>query len=430
MKMVSARFVGAILGTVCLCGLLMPGILLAQYYDTPGLGQQPVSAHPQDYKPLGIRAGAFMLHPGVQLGAEFTDNTFYSADNEQDDTIFHVRPYITAQSTWTRHSLNIRLAADFARYNDFGERDYDDFFFGVNGRIDVKNRSFFTYTLDYLELHEGLNNRTSEQGVKPTEYTLYGGSVGYDHTFNRLQLMGKIGRNRLDFDNVLAADGRLINNQDRDRDFSFFTVRAGYQFKLDRQAFLAYTGYNVDYDEKIDRNGYDRGGDGYKIDAGLALSLTGKLDGQVFVSYHERKYDDPLLPKVDGWALGAGLQWNPTDLTSVYGAIASNVEETTYANSSGFLQTVYSLRVDHELTRFIQLSGFASYRDADYKSIDETVENRRTNDKIWRAGLGLNWFINRFMYLHGSYAYEKLDSSFMGDKYKVNTFWLMLGLER
>ena len=57
-----------------------PCVLFAQNYDDPGLGEKPVSAHPQDYKPLGIRAGSFMLHPGVQLAAEFTDNVFYTGD--------------------------------------------------------------------------------------------------------------------------------------------------------------------------------------------------------------------------------------------------------------------------------------------------------------------------------------------------------------
>ena len=71
------------------------GALEAQNYDNPGLGEQPVVSHPQDYKPLGIRAGGFMLHPGVQLAAEFNDNVFYTdSDGEaatRDDTIWHVQ---------------------------------------------------------------------------------------------------------------------------------------------------------------------------------------------------------------------------------------------------------------------------------------------------------------------------------------------------
>ena len=140
--------------------LMLCGNVAAQNYDNPGLGQQPVISHPQDYKPLGIRAGAFMLHPGVQLGAQWTDNAFYADTDLKSDTIFHIRPYITAQSTWSRHSLNVRLAADFARYAQYSERDYEDYFFGISGRVDVKTRSAFTYSLDYMNLHEGLNKHS------------------------------------------------------------------------------------------------------------------------------------------------------------------------------------------------------------------------------------------------------------------------------
>ena len=110
-------------------------MLFAQNYDDPGLGEKPVSAHPQDYKPLGIRAGSFMLHPGVHLAAEFTDNVFYTKNLKQSDTIFHIRPYISAQSTWSSHSLNVKLAADIARYADYDFRNYEDYFLIANGQI-------------------------------------------------------------------------------------------------------------------------------------------------------------------------------------------------------------------------------------------------------------------------------------------------------
>jgi len=430
MRKISVKFLGLIFFSLCMGQGLMTGKAFAQFYDSPGLGQQPISIHPQDYKPLGVRAGTFMLHPGVQLAGEYTDNAFYSNDNEQDDTVLHVRPYINAQSTWSRHSLNVSLAADIARYNDFGERDYEDYMFGIDGRVDVRARSFLTYTLDYMDLHEGLNNRSSEQGVKVTEYNLQGASIGYDHTFNRLSLSGKYQFYQLDFDNVLGPNNRIIDNQDRDRKSNAYTLRAGYQFQTEMQAFVSYTGYKIDYDHKFDRSGYNREGDGWTISSGLNLTLTGKLEGDIFASYHERKFDDSRLPDVTGWAAGAGLQWNPTDMTSVYAKIASSVQDTTDKNSSGFLQTVYSLRADHELTRFIQLSGFVAYRVADYQRIDPTLENSRSKDDVFLGGVGLNWFINRAIYLNASYGHEALNSSVMDDDYTTNTFWLVIGLER
>lgn len=426
----SSNIPGRLSAAALLLYVLMAGPVFAQYYDSPGLGERPVETYPQDYKPLGIRAGSFMLHPGVQLAAQWTDNVFYANQDLSSDVIFHIRPYIRAQSTWSRHSLNISLAADFARYADFSERDYEDYFFGITGQVDVKNRSYFSYSADYMDLHEGLNNRTSEQGVEPTRYNMYGGSVGYDHTFNRLSLGATYAINYLSFDNVIGGDGGIIDNEDRNRSDNNIGLRASYQFQTDKAAYVNYSFGSVDYDQQFDRNGYDRTGSYYSVGGGLSFSITGKLNGNIGAVYSDRGYDDPRLPNTSGWGGSAGLQWTPTHLTSIYGSIATSAQETTDSNSSGFLGTVYSLRVDHELKRFVQVNGFVSYRTNDYQTIDTTLSNTRTNDNVTRAGVGANWFINRHMYLNGSYAWESLDSNLPGDDYTSKTFWLMFGMER
>ena len=318
-----------------LVGFLLPVSGYAQNYDSPGLGQKPVTAHPQDFKPLGIRAGGFLLHPGVQLAAEFTDNAFYNDLAKESDTIFHFRPYINAQSTWSRHSLNIRLAADVARYADYSFRDYEDYFLQISGQVDVKNRSSFSYALDYMNLHEGLNTRDSEQGIKPTRYDLYGAGVGYDHAFNRLSLGAYYSFRRMDFDDVVDFDGDVIDNQDRDRNMHNVTLRAAYQFQTDTAAFVSYGLNSTEYDEPFDRNGYARDGDGSQISFGLQRVLTGKLDGSIFATYNERSYDDPFLPDTTGWSGGATLNWRATNLTNVSGSISSSIEETTSAYASG-----------------------------------------------------------------------------------------------
>lgn len=410
--------------------LLLPASVYAQRYDNPGLGQKPVVAHPQDYKPLGIRAGSFMLHPGIQLAAEFSDNVFFTREDKQSDTIYHIRPYINAQSTWSRHSLNISLAADIARYHKYDFRNYEDYFLTVSGRVDVKNRSAFSYGAQYMHLHEGLDNRDSEQGFEPTRYDLYGANIGYDHTFNRLSLGAGIRWARMNFDNALALDGDVINNEDRDRDVLAWSADAGYQFKADMAAFARYTGYKTNYDQELDRNGYARSGNGYSLDGGMRFTLTGKLNGDVYAGYRSRSYDSPVLPDTSGWGFGGGLAWTPTYLTSIYGRFDSAIQETTDGNSSGYLRNLYSVRVDHELTRFLQINGIASYSNNDYQLIDSAPDDARSWDKIYRAGLGLSWFINRHLFLSASYDWSKLKTDAPEGGYTVNRVWLTLGIER
>jgi hypothetical protein len=410
-------------------GLVLPGVLMAQFYDDPGLGNKPVASHPQDYKPLGVRAGSFMLHPGVQLAGQWTDNVFYTKNDKRNDFVYHIRPYITAQSTWSRHSLSARLAADIARYNDYSSRHYADIFFNLSGRIDVKNRSYFSYGLSYLKLHEDLNNRTSEQGIEPTRYKLGAINVGYDHTFNRLSLGVRYTFSPIEYDDTTRIDGENIDNSDRDRWEGRWFFRAGYQFQTEQQVFVSFAPYRINYDDDIDRNGFDRSGSGYQVNAGIGFNITGKLNGSISANYNNRDYDDPQLPSVNGWGGSAGLAWTPTLKTTVYGLMATSVQETTNEFSSGSLQRIYSVRVDHSLTRSWQLNGFLAYRDVQYQLIDGAPEGARENDDVYRVGVGASYFINRHVFLNGSYSWEKLKSSPIDDGYTVNRIWLTLGLE-
>jgi len=61
--------------------------------------------------------------------------------------------------------------------------------------------------------------------------------------------------------------------------------------------------------------------------------------------------------------------------------------------------------------------------------IDGAPDDARAWDKIWRAGLGASYFINRHMFLNASYSYEKLKTNAPDDGWKVNNIWLVLGLE-
>ena len=140
----------------------------------------------------------------------------------------------------------------------------------------------------------------------------------------------------------------------------------------------------------------------------------------------------------DGWAGGTigmlmhynGSGWTPTYLTTVYARADTGVQETTSVDASGYLRTMYSLRVDHELLRFLQVNAFVSYMNNKYQLLPDASENARSRDKILRYGVGASWFINRHLYLNASYGHDKLKTNVPMDGYDANRIWLTLGMER
>ena len=94
------------------------------------------------------------------------------------------------------------------------------------------------------------------------------------------------------------------------------------------------------------------------------------------------------------------------------------------------MRTLYQVRVDHELRRFLQLNGFVAYSDSEYQMIEGAPDFARSEDQTFRAGVGVNWFINRYMFFGASYDYEKSKTNISVDDYEVNRIWLTLGFER
>ena len=106
-----------------------------------------------------------MLNTGAELGWYHNDNVFYLEENEISDSSLHLRPYADMRSDWNRHSLNFSGWGDFARYDDFSENDYEDWGLRADGRVDVKQGSWFSADTHFMNLHEDRRSPDSRFGL-------------------------------------------------------------------------------------------------------------------------------------------------------------------------------------------------------------------------------------------------------------------------
>lgn len=413
---------------VACAALLAPGGAYAQQYFDPGLLQKTIEQKPQDFQAVGARWGSFMFHPGVELSHEWNDNIFYFPSNEIDDTIWHVRPWFSLTSDWNRHAVNLSGWADIARYNDFDVQDYEDWALRLDGRIDVRRESWFTYEVSNMHLHEDRRNPDDSFGLFPTEFDYSGFGGGYDHVFNRLKAGVYFRRTSFDYENNVDGVGDIIDNQDRDRDEDTLSFRIDYQVQPERSIFFTYASRDVSYDQILDRNKFQRSSDGHALSGGVNWDLTGVLEGDLFLQYNTQEYDDPRLNDVDGFSLGAGLTWTPTQKSLFYFRLAGGPQETTQPDTSGYMSRLYSVRFQHELRRNWLVHARLSYTDNDYET-DSTNPFALQDTQVTRAGASLSYLFNRNFYLSGGYVYEDQDGNAQRFVFSSNRFFLTLGLE-
>ncbi len=408
--------------------IALPGLATAQQYFDPGLFSTSIEQKPEDYQPPGARLGSFVLLPGAELAWEHNDNVFYTPDDERSDTVWHVRPWANLNSDWNRHALNVSAWGDFARYDDFGENDYEDWALRADGRVDVLQNSWFSADVSTYHLHEDRRDPAAGAPATPTEFDYDGYGLGYDHVFNRLKVGAYYNHNSFDYDNNVTGDGDFIDNADRNRDQDRYSLRADYQLGPETAVFGSYGWNSVDYDLPVDFEGYARGSDGSMLSAGVVWDMTDLLTGDLSANWSEQEYDDPRLKDVDGFGLGAGLTWTPRQTTLVAIRMAASPQDTTQPGTSGYMSRLYSARLQQEIRRNLLFNLRGSFTDNDYANPGEDAAELSSTE-VTRIGVGLSYLFNRNLYITGGYSWEDQNGNTERFDYEVNRFFVTLGVE-
>lgn len=374
-----------------------------------------------DYDPLGMRAGAFLIYPQLQLETGYDSNVFARKDDVEDDFVAIVAPRLTAASQWSRHSLSFDAGGEAAFYKDHTSNNYQDFDVGTEGRLDVTRNDIVTGELRVGRGHDDRDDPDdqADAGSDITQYYVGNGRLGYRHNFNRIYTAVRGDLTRYDY-----LDDGDINNDDRDYNRYLTGLRVGYIVSPRFDVFVDGAYRWVRYDETPNDAGEDRNNKGYVLRAGTGIDITSILFGEVYAGYTAIEYDDSNLENVNSPIAGGQLTWNVTELTSVIFGVTGEVRETTVTNNqgdeaSGRLHSDASINVWHELLRNVLLNGYAQYIRDDFEGIART-------DNTYRVGGGVRYYLNRRFSIDGGYTFTTRDSDETDNDYDRHQ--IMLGL--
>ncbi|MBW8733156.1 MAG: outer membrane beta-barrel protein, partial [Asticcacaulis sp.] len=195
--------------------------------------------------------------------------------------------------------------------------------------------------------------------------------------------------------------------------------RADYALSPDTAFYLIYVGNDRKY-----RTSSLHDSHGYSVRVGANLDLTNLIRGEFDVGTIKQTYKTAGFKPITGTAFNAGIQYFPTELTTVSFNANTSVQETPDQKASGYLMTTAGLRVDHELLRDLRIYGALNSTEDRYKG-----ENRK--DHIRSIGIGANYLVSRNLTVQAGYQYNKLSSrgSDAIRSYEDNLFTVTLGLQ-
>jgi hypothetical protein len=372
--------------------------------------QETVTTRPHpETDPQGITAGSWTILPSVGVEEKWNDN-IYATNNTANnggvvsDYITTISPDVVVRSNWNNGLVVLDVNSQNGFYANHTTENFNDYAVSANGRLDITRQQYIAVRGGYFSQHEDRTSPNNDFGSKPTTYGLSDGQVEYYNKLNRVSLTADGQITKYDYNDVPNAAGGFIPNKDRNRDEYSGTGRVGYELQPLLEAFVKGEYSDRSYDHKTATDGYQRSSTGYSVLGGVSLDLGGITFGEVGLGYMSRKYDDVRFNTVSGLTANASVTWNVTPLTTLKVAGQRTIEETITFGSPGFIGSVGTFTVDHELLRNLLLNGFARVSYNEYQLVGR-------NDTIVGGGAGATYLLNRYANVSLSFSHTNQDSS-------------------
>ena len=368
--------------------------------------------HANGLKPLGVKAGALLFHPSLEISEEYANNIYASANNEQSDFITTIKPDLSLGTNWSRHYLGLNTSAEFGVYADNEDENYDDYNLRANGRYDIAEKTYFVASMGYERTHERRDSPNDINSDEPTKIHVKSARLKFTRALAKIKLYLHGALREYEFENT-SAGGTFIDNSFRNRLHKEAGIRIAYE-TMPQSEFFVQTIYDERKYETSSRP--DRSSNGVRLRLGYARDITGKLSGEIYGGHMKQNYDSGFND-INTPDYGASLLWNATSLTSIYMDLNRGIYETITPGVSGYVETLGAIGVDHAFEDNILGYASASYGTHNYIGIDR-------DDDIMAAKLGVDYTPFRGMETGIAYSYKDRASDAALQDYKAHSIML------
>jgi hypothetical protein len=387
------------------------------------VGQPPrkrLRADDDPFGAVGDYAGAVLIKSAVEISGGYDSNPA-RLQNPRGSALYVIAPEFLAVTDWERHAVVADLRGSFTGYGTQlppqidgavnpapTDLDRPDFTGHVDGRLDVSRDLRLTAQSRLRVATDNPGSPNVQAGLaRYPLFAAYGGTLGVDQTFNRLQLSAGATVDRTAFQQSKLTDGTFSSNDDRNLNQYGGVGRVSYDLLPGVKPFGEIQGDSRVHDIALDRSGFMRDSAGGYAKAGTSFELTRLLTGEISIGYATRTYVDSRLNRLEGLLTTASLVWAVTPLTTAKFLSDTQVAETTLAGASGTLVHTYTVEVDHDFRRWLTAIGKFTYGTLDYQGVGR-------NDTTYALEGNLIYKLSRSLWVKGTLRHDILVSNVIG----------------
>ncbi len=370
------------------------------------------------YAAPGLKLGGIALYPELETGTVYTSNVASSATDARSDVGLSLRPSLRFESDWVRHSWTGQATGDFTTYLENDDFDSTQIDAASKFRLDIRHTTRAEFDASYaLGQESSADSEVPDTAIGNRTDHVLAANAAIIHDFGELEGRAKLGIERQIFEDVKLSGGLTEDNSDRNNYTPSLALRLSYTDPPALKPFVELAYAPRFHDEKFDRNGLRRDSQGMTAAVGLTVDHGPLWLGEMALVYAVRDYEDSALDTIDAIGINGNLTWSPTDLTSVVMTLATSLDESSSAISSG--TKTWSGRIDaaHELRENVTLLGGFGVEFEKFSGGTDTT---------FSSNLGIEWQLNPNFAWTAGYDGTWLEAAASGGNY--NEQRLMTGI--
>jgi len=360
----------------------------------------------------GAAVGAFRVQPTLSAGMAFDDNIFVSSSGRRSDGIGIGKAGLTANSQFSRHSLELFSNLEGGAYVRHSDQNYWLARSGANGRLDLTSDLTADAQVYYGRLIEPRDSPDGVGGLKPTVFHIYLASGGLNYVMGRFRYSARGGFLRLRYEDVQGLTG-LIDTADREFDEVSGEGQISYNYLAAEQIYVRVRVGDRNYRLPVSFDGFERSSRSTLALGGATFDLGGLIAGEVRGGFQSWRFDDARLGTVDSAVADLTLSWNPTRDTTVTGFAGYDFVPSFADVSPGFRRIRSSLRVAHDFSASVLALGRFIYEDRDY-------DRSTRREHLFGVDLGVIYRVDRGLFLEGQYLFRYQEGDGGSSGYRRN----------
>lgn len=327
----------------------------------------------------------------------------------KSDDLISIRPDIAYANYFGKHSLSIGYTGEYTRFSDQSNLNFENH--SLQGALNFDHSLRFTSKITG-SLQNGVEDPSQVNSLINNfeEFTKYRkAAINGEFAYGRQESIGQI------VVGVDVANADYDNNQQEFRNMDSVGAYTQFFYRIapNTRAVLEVSYYDFDYNDV--ENFLNQSSQQASFLGGLEWIYSDQLSTSFRIGYQSKEFEDDSLNNVDGLSFALGLEWQPTERTSLSIDGSQSANESTIAGLPERVSTSISINVEHKLAQ--KLTSYASYSYA----IDDFGARKDSNND---AKAGIIYAVKHWITATLEYQYQERDSDFENFSYNANVVML------